>query len=83
MTTTYTVKIEASNEDGTIWQALEPAENIETTQWGPTWTAEDVARATADNQTVAEGDRWRVLVWEGADADEDSEPAYVLDAADA
>lgn len=77
MTTTYTVKIEASNQDQDIWQALQPSENIETAQWGPDWTAEDVARTTADNQTVADGSNWRILVWLGADADEGSDPAYV------
>jgi hypothetical protein len=68
--TTYTVEIDASNTSGTIWQALAPAENV--TDSG---TAEDVARWTAANQTLADGTGWRVRVWEGADADTGTRPA--------
>jgi hypothetical protein len=64
--TTYTVEIQASNEDGTIWQAVHPAENIET---HGDETAIDIARRVAGTQMYSDGDRWRVMVWEGADAD--------------
>lgn len=67
---TYTVRIEASNSDGTIWQALAPAENVTEDA-----TAAEIAEWTASNQDVAEGTGWRVRVWNGADADEHSEPA--------
>lgn len=66
----YTVVVEASNADGTIWQALAPAETAEGD------TTESVAQWTATNQTVADGDNWRVLVWDGADADTNAKPAY-------
>lgn len=72
----YTVVVEASNEDGTIWQALEPAENIDTAAWGDKpWTAEEVAAVTASDQNIADGENWRVRVWEGQDADTGTEPA--------
>lgn len=57
----YTVVVEASNEDRTVWQALAPAEALTSTD-----RAEDVARWTASNQTLAEGGHWRVRVWEGS-----------------
>lgn len=66
----YTVQIEASAADGTIWQALTPSENVESDD-----TAIEVAREVAYVQTVAEGGNWRVRVWEGNDADTDTEPA--------
>lgn len=67
----YTVKIEASNEDGTIWQAVHPAETVEAA------SARTAARDTAINQTIVDGGKWRVVVWEGADADEGSAPALI------
>lgn len=67
--TTYTVEIQASNADRTIWQALAPAETIETDD-----TAAEVAADTAANQNLAEGSDWRVRVWEGDDADTATEP---------
>lgn len=74
--TTYTVQIEASTADGGIWQALAPSEQITSTG-----NAEDVAEITAADQNVAEGNDWRVVVWEGDRAE--GEPAYVLAGADA
>lgn len=68
----YTVEIEASNPDGTIWQALAPAETV-TAFNGE--TAEQVAAFAATNQDIADGDHWRVRVWEGRDADTGAEPA--------
>lgn len=75
--TTFTVEIQASNADGSIWQALYPAKTINTVSWGDAWTAEDVAKWTADNQTVAEKP-YRIPVWEGGAADTGTEPAYIL-----
>ncbi len=77
--TEYTVEIQASNGDDIVWQALMLAENVETGAWGPNWSAEDVARWTADNQTITEDalNGWRVCVWLGADADTGMEPAAV------
>lgn len=74
--TTFTVEIQASNADGTIWQAVQPAETIDTSGWGSNWTAEDVARTTVDHQTIAEAP-YRVAVWEGSRTDTD--PSFVLD----
>lgn len=62
----YTVIVEAGNEDGTAWQSMEPSETV-TTFNGE--TAQQVAEFTAANQSVADGFRWRVRVWEGHDAD--------------
>lgn len=67
---TFTVEIQASNDDFTIWQALHPAENVDSDG-----TPADVAADVARNQNVAEGHNWRVRVWDGADADTTTEPA--------
>ena len=64
----YTVMIEAGDADGAEWQALAPPE----TALGD--SAVEVARWTATNQDVAEGN-WRVRVWEGSDADISADPA--------
>lgn len=68
---TYTVQVEASNADRSIWQALAPAENV-TALNGE--TARDIAEMVASNQNIADGDNWRVRVWDGADADTSSTP---------
>lgn len=67
--TTYTVEIQASNADRTIWQAVAPAETVETDD-----TAAELAADTAANQNIAEGSDWRVRVWEGDGADTATEP---------
>jgi len=59
----FTVEIQASNADQSVWQALHPAENTEGD------SAETVAVDVAQHQTIAEGDNWRVCVWDGNDAD--------------
>jgi hypothetical protein len=67
----YTTQIEGGNADGTIWQALDPAEMIE-----DEGTAQEVADWIAQNQTLADSTtNWRVRVWEGHDADTSTEPA--------
>lgn len=76
MTTEYTVLIETGSDDGQ-WQATAPAETVDVRAWGPSWTAEDVAIWAANNQTRSDAGRWRVRVWEGADADTSSDPAAV------
>jgi hypothetical protein len=76
--TTFTVEIQARNADGTIWQAMEPAETIDTSGWGTDWTAEEVARTTVDHQTIAEKP-YRVAVWAGTNADTSTEPSFILD----
>lgn len=76
-TTTYTVQIQASNSDQTIWQALHPAENVEADE---TTTLDLIAEDVADDQNIAEGGDWRVCVWAGADADTGTEPDYIYDA---
>jgi hypothetical protein len=69
----YTVQVEVSNADGTIWLALEPSENVEVLG-----SAYDAAVLCADNQNItAEGDNWRVLVWDFANADTSTEPAEI------
>lgn len=60
----YTVVIEASDAEATIWQAVTPAENVTSGV-----TAHELATWTATNQNVATGTNWRVRVWEGHDAD--------------
>jgi hypothetical protein len=64
----YTVLVEAADVDGAEWQPLAPPE----TAVGD--TAAEVARWTATNQDVAEGN-WRVRVWAGSDADTNADPA--------
>lgn len=59
---TFTIKIEAGNFDGTIWQALHPAETIQSND-----DPDEIARDVAMNQTIAEDGHWRVAVWEGED----------------
>lgn len=68
----FTVQIEATS-DGTAWQAIAPSEIVEA-DLGE--TAQDVAEWTASNQTEADGDGWRILVWDGTDTSAD--PAAVL-----
>jgi len=63
---TYTVQIEAGDVDGAVWQAVAPSETIETEE-----TAAELAAWVATNQTVADGWRWRVLVWTGDEPDGD------------
>lgn len=59
----FTITIEVS-DDGRIWQAMAPPENIEADDAG------DAARWVATNETEVTGEtNWRVFVWEGADAD--------------
>lgn len=60
----YTIQIEAASTDGKTWQAIHPAETVEAE---PGETATDIAKWTASNQTIADGDLWRVVVWEGDD----------------
>lgn len=63
----FTVVVEA--EAGENWQAVQPAENASGD------SAAEVATWVASNQTVADGDSWRVRVWAGHNADTDTEPA--------
>lgn len=72
----FTIEIQASNADGTIWQALEPAEDVDGTPWGYT-SAAHIAQMVASHQNLAEGEGWRVCVWNGADADTGIDPAYI------
>ena len=67
----YTVEIQVSNEDGSIWQAAHPAETCDAD------TATDAAVWTATNQTVVDREGpggWRVQAWAGADADTGLQP---------
>jgi prevent-host-death family protein len=75
--TVYTVEIQASNAEGTIWQALAPAETVESTD-----SADQVAADVAQNQNIAEGDNWRVVVWEGDNADTGVDPVAVYEPVD-
>lgn len=70
----YTVEIQAGNDEGTVWQAMEPAETVE-----ESCDAEDVAHIAAGNQNVIDpdGGPWRIVVWSGDTTD--SEPAHILD----
>lgn len=70
--TTYTVEIQASNADGSVWQAVAPAENVTVTGHE---LAQDIAINVAYNQAIADGDNWRVMVWDGANADTDNRTA--------
>ncbi|MCX5070896.1 hypothetical protein OOJ91_34170 [Micromonospora lupini] len=70
---TFTVQIEAGNADGSIWQALHPAETVESDE--DDTTAAQFAAAVAADQNLAEGSNWRVRVWTGPDADTGTEPA--------
>lgn len=64
----YTVLIEAGDAESGQWQPVSP----------PRITvgdgAAEVARWTAVNQDVAEGN-WRVRVWDGSGADTSTDPA--------
>jgi hypothetical protein len=66
----YTVIVEELDESADVWEPLAPAETV--TNDG---SAEEVARWTASNQTMAAAGNWRVRVWEGADADQDQPEA--------
>lgn len=67
----FTVEIQAGSDETGIWQALAPAETAEGD------TAQEVAEWTAQNQNVAEGYDWRIVVWDGQDADTGGEPAHI------
>lgn len=73
---TYTVEIQAGNDDGTIWQAMHPAENI-----NDNGSAEQVALDVFGNQNLLDDSDgpWRIAVWNGSDADTGLKPAYTLD----
>ena len=60
----YTVLIEEHDDSEDAWLPLAPAENVENEG-----TAEELARWTADNDTMAAAGGWRVRVWDGPDAD--------------
>jgi hypothetical protein len=64
----FTMLIETLNAEGTGWQPLAPPE----TATGD--SAAEVARWTATNLDVEEGP-WRVIVWDGVDADTSADPA--------
>jgi hypothetical protein len=63
----YTVIIEERDEEADTWVALGPAENV-----SDEGTAEELARFTADNDTMEAAGLWRIRVWDGADADPDT-----------
>lgn len=71
----YTVEIQAGNADGTIWQAVHPAENIDYLG-----DANAVVVAVLGNQNVIDVNdgNWQIAVWDGADADTSTEPDYTL-----
>jgi hypothetical protein len=72
--TAYTVQLEVSGDhNATVWQAAGPSETVD-----DPGTARDVAEWAANNQNVAYH-HWRIVVWEGADADTSSPPACVFD----
>jgi len=71
---TYTVEIQASNADRTTWQTLAPAETITTDD-----TAAEVAADVAANQNIAEGNNWRVRVWNEAITGLEPAAEYVAD----
>lgn len=73
----YTIEIQAGNAEGTIWQAMQPAETV-----NDPGTAEQVALDTLTNQNVLDlddGGPWRIAIWNGANADTNTEPAHILD----
>lgn len=61
----YRVEIDATNADGTIWQTMH-VERIESDG-----TAIDLAENVAQNQSITEGDGWRVRVFLDEYDDED------------
>jgi prevent-host-death family protein len=64
----HVVVIEASNADGSIWEAVEAAGIVRTSH--PEETADDIAAWVVQNQNAATGPgAARVRVWEGADLD--------------
>ncbi len=72
----YTVEIEASDNAGTQWQAMAPAETVVAD------SQSIAALNAATNQNVAEGNNWRVNVWAGRDADTSTAPVMTLHATD-
>ena len=57
---TYTMRVEVGDADGGSWLAVAPSETVEYDG-----DPRDLARDVAANQTVADGDDWRVVVWGG------------------
>jgi hypothetical protein len=66
----YTVLIEELDESADTWLPLAPPENVDNEG-----TADEVARWTAENDTMAVAGKWRIRVWDGADADADTPEA--------
>jgi hypothetical protein len=69
----FTVKLEAGNDDGTVWQSLHPSENVDAKD------ARDAGEWLSGNQNIVRGGRWRVCVWPGRNADTGVEPVYVIE----
>ncbi|HIW61654.1 MAG TPA: hypothetical protein H9881_04280 [Candidatus Stackebrandtia excrementipullorum] len=70
---TYTVRVERWKDEERVWRIETPD-----TQISSDLDADDVAAETALLQTVADGNRWRVQVWDGEFAA--GEPAAEQDA---
>lgn len=75
-TVIYTVEIQAT-DNGTDWQTMNPTPetitDLDAADMGYT-DAADVARDIAGHQNIAEGEDWRVRVWEGENPDLGTEP---------
>lgn len=69
----YTVEIQASG-DGSDWQTVSAPEPVVATG-GLCRNARQVAEFVAANQNVADGELWRVRVWDGLDPDLGTEPS--------
>ncbi len=80
---TYTIQIEVGSQpqagphvQDTVWQAIAPSETV-TDDHPDFGTAQGVADAVAANQNATNADLWRVLVWNGVDADTSTKPAAI------
>lgn len=59
--TMYAFNIEASNDEGTVWQVM--AGEVQSSNLWP----DEFAEAVAANQSYATGNNWRVRVWSSAE----------------
>lgn len=66
-----TIQIETS-PDGKTWEAINPSETIKVQ---PGDTAASIANSAYHNQNIADGVRWRLVIWEGTDTN--NTPAYI------
>lgn len=76
----FTIEIQTHDDDTATWQPTGATYNCdpELAGWGSGWTAQHVAGAAADSHHASTPKPFRVVVWEGRDADTSTTPAAAV-----